>query len=229
VRRLSIAVSLALSAVAAVASAQQGSFEVTSLAGALDLRGRLERSGEHGCSQSFASSSDQATLALTVDARGAATLAIDLEHRETFGPSPGRYAQGDHEFTHTTELARVVMTGRAARTGSELEVRFDRVARSSVRFTGYGTLPLPPATTTALTGTLRCRLAPIDVMPSQWSDGEVATQSALLQCAWDGGAPAPLDALDAPAFALGRGPGVRTVSAQHMWDHTPARAFRRMP
>lgn len=208
------------------AHAQSAAPDLTTVALPLDLRGGIEASSEHGCSQSFASSSSRTALRLAVGARGAATLTVDLESHETFGPSPGRYAEGDRDFTRTTELARAVLHGQATRSGADVVIRFDRAERASVTFTGYGTLPLPPATTASITATMRCTIAAVDLLPAEPSDGEQPTRSSLLECTFDAPIP-PLDRFEGAALVLGRGEGVRVVSERHVWDHATRRTIRR--
>lgn len=205
--------------------AQNASPEVTTLGGAIDLRGAVDRASEHGCSQSFASSDEHTALRLIVDARGAATLTAEGERHETSGPSPGRYAAGDHELTRVNELSRAVLTGRATRTPAGIEVRFDQLETSSVRFTGYGSLPLPPATRVAIATTLRCALVRTDVLPGTPTPDEHAQSLSLLACEITD-APPPLDRLEVPTLHFGHGAGVRTVSEERMWDHRPTRAVR---
>jgi hypothetical protein len=230
---VTVAAVVALAPTAVLVGAQDVSPELVALPAAgspFELGGGIQRSSQHGCSQSFASSSDNARLRLVVDARGGATLTLDLERHEVFGPSPGRYADGDHDITHTTELARATFTGQASRTRNGVDIELTRLASANVRFTGYGTLPLPAPTVTRASATLRCQLARIDVLPTQAAEAERPTAMSLVECRFDS-APTIFERLieSSPSFVLGRGAGVRVFAEQTMWDQQVTRLIRREP
>ncbi|UJR78174.1 hypothetical protein [Sandaracinus amylolyticus] len=221
-------VSVLLAAIAAPAFAQSIAPDVTSLTGALALHGVIEGSRAHGCSQSFASTSHRAELALDVDARGVAALTIDHHTHETFGPSPGRYMREGGETTRTTEHVRVVMRGVATRTATGLDLALTSAERASVMWQGWGSLPLPVATTTVVSTTMRCAIARVDVLPSTGREGETPRAHAALECTFDA-APEPLDRYEPGPMMLGRGAGFVVRTDSPMWSHTPERSIRVAP
>lgn len=214
----------ALLLVAAPVAAQTTAPDVTSLAGALSLRGALEASSRHGCSQSYATSSHQADLRLDVDTHDAVTLVIDQRTSETFGPSPLRMGADREPTTHTTELTRLVLRGRATRTRTSVDIVLTSAERASVRFEGYGTAPLPPGTSTPLRATLRCWTARADVLPSRWPQGAAPTTRSVLECALDD-VPAPLDRFEAGPIFFGHGAGFLVRTESPMFSDTPARSI----
>ena len=163
-----------------------------------------------------------------MDSRGAARLTADIASHSIFGPSPGRYSEGNHEVTQTTELIHVAMTGTATRVLNAVEIHFTSSLRASVRFSGYGTLPLPPETTLAVDATLRCDLARVDVLPAIQAEGEQPTPMTLLRCAFVA-VPEPYVRFNAVALVFGQGVGVRAVTTHTMWDHEDVRGVRRVP
>ncbi|HOX44491.1 MAG TPA: hypothetical protein PK668_12885 [Myxococcota bacterium] len=88
------------------------------------LKLKLHVGWEHGCSQSMERFGEVGTLTLAVDGAGAATLELDLFHAHTFGPSFGRYKQGDHEFTHQDSRLRARWKGKAVKRGAALVATF---------------------------------------------------------------------------------------------------------
>ncbi|AKF09320.1 hypothetical protein DB32_006469 [Sandaracinus amylolyticus] len=220
--------SVLLAVIAAPAVAQSVAPEVTSLSGALALRGVLEGSRAHGCSQSYASTSQRAELALDVDARGVATLTIDHHTHDTFGPSPGRYIQEGGETTRTTEHVRVVLRGTATRTPSGLDVALTGGERASATWQGWGTLPLPAATSTAVRATLHCAMTRVDVLPSAPRDGATPRAHAVLECSFDA-VPEPLDRYEPGPLVLGTGSGFVVRTESPMWSPTPERSIRVAP
>lgn len=199
--------------------------DVESIDGPLSLVGVLQRSGSHGCSQSFASSDDLAAMQLTVDAQGRATLTMELQHHDTFGPSPGRYAEGERDFTYTTERGHAVLMGNAVRRGAGLAIRFERMRESHVRYQGMGTLPLPEATETPVTYAMHCEIARADVLPKEPAENERATSHSLLRCAPEG-AFHGLSAFESPTPTFGRMNGVRVISTQEMWAYETTTVLR---
>lgn len=220
-RRLALASLL----VVAPAAAQTSSPDVTSIAGPLSLRGALESSSSHGCSQSFASTSRHADVRLDVDARGAVTLEIEQRTRETFGPSPYRYAQDRAETTHTVEHTRVALRGHARRTATTLEITLTSAERASVRYQGWGSVPLPPSTSAPVHAVLRCWMTRTDVLPGHRLDGETPSPRRVLECAFDD-VPSPLDAFEAGPLLLGRGAGYVVRTEAPMFSHAPTRSIR---
>lgn len=202
--------------------------DVTSIAGAISLRGVLEGSSSHGCSQSFASTSHRAELALDVDARGAATLTIDHHTHETFGPSPGRYRAEGGETTRTTDHVHVVMRGTATRTANGIVVALTSAERASARWQGWGSLPLPAPTRSATRATMRCSVARMDVLSSAPPDQRTASPHHVLECAFDA-TPDPLDRFDPGPVVLGRGAGFVVRTEEPMWSHAPERSIQVAP
>lgn len=181
---------------------------VASLGGTLALRGAIDASRSHGCSQSHESISRRTELALDVDARGAASLTVERDERTVLGPSLGRFRAGDRDFSEIVRRARAVMRGRAVRTTEGIEIRFVEVERASIEFQGPGTLPLPAAVRSPLSATLRCRVQRTEVLPAEPSTTRPASSLPLLACAWDVGASVPPLAPEDPPMLLGSGRGV---------------------
>ncbi len=219
-RVLLLAIAVPLFASAFVARAQGGrgaGGDALTLAGAFTLGGVLQRTSAHGCSQSFASSDDRAVMQLAVDAHDRVTLTIDVRHYESFGPSPGRYAAGERDVTHTTELGHAELRGSAVRTAAGITLRFERMRESHVRFHGYGTLPLPAPTESAVSYGLRCELASLEVLPAVPSEDERTTTRPLLRCTAEG-AIAPLAAFETLTPIFGPRSGVRLHASRGMWS-----------
>jgi hypothetical protein len=87
---------------------------------------RHEHDAEHGCSQSFASTSDRAVFELRVGSGGEATLSLTVDHSSTFGPSPGRYRAGDRDFSHERGKRRFTWSGKAVFDGVSLRAVLDK-------------------------------------------------------------------------------------------------------
>lgn len=199
------------------ADAQGVAVRATSFPLALSMR--LDASGEHGCSQSYASSSEDATVHLSIDAAGVALLALDRTAHRTFGPSFGRWQEGERDVSHTTERLARRWYGRASAAGSGFEVRFDRVAGARVEYQGYGDVPLPPLAPGPATLRLACRVENADVYgapPPSWpperaADGETPTSIPLVRCAFPDGLPDDFGALARAGaeLVLGAGTGVQ--------------------
>lgn len=222
---------LCVLAVLAPAHAQTRSPAVASLAWPMALRTTLERDTEHGCSQSFESVSARGTLLLEIDPSGATRLTFDGRYARNSGPSPGRYMAGDHSFSQLTELNHTTWSGRATALPDGITITLDHVEAAEARFTGYGTMPLPPATGQAFTGQIHCAIASTDVFPAVEADGEQAVSIPLLTCAWVGPAPEPFGsyAEEGTSFALGTGPGVRDTRVGSMWSYGSEHRVRLTP
>lgn len=179
----------------------------------LDLHGVIARASEHGCSQSFATTSGQASLHLVAPAHGAATLTIDGHVTNTMGSS--RFSR-DRERTVTTAQHLITWTGTARSVAGELLADFTQRASAEMLWAGFGTGPLPAPTTAPIVARLRCHAERVDVVPAIPTSGERASAMPLVACGWEGDVVAPFDRyLDAgAAFLLSAGPGVRT-SYQH--------------
>ncbi len=207
-----LALALALLAIAAPLAAQQAP-HVLGTAWPLALRGALEGSRDHGCSQSHESVSRTADLSLSVDASGVARLEVSARMDSVFGPSRGRFAAGDRDFTYIHEETRAVLSGRATAIPRGVELAFDRIEEASIRWQGHGSLPLPPATSSPTHVSLRCELASTDVLPAEWSASESPSAHTLLACRWSA-PPSALADIGADVLYLGRGAGVRTIASQ---------------
>lgn len=223
---------LVLCALAAAlpARAQQRDPSVHALALPLQLSGALDRHAQHSCSQSFAGSHGLARTSLVIDASGAARLSLEGSEDSTFGPSPGRYAAGDHDFTTTHTLHRSSWSGRAVLAGGRLTIAFTGVEAAEVRFTGTGALPLPAPTTAPFAGQLECAIERIDLLPSAATEHETATPTDLARCTWAGSAPVPFEHYtDGASWALGAGAGVVSTSEDEPWGSITTHAVRRAP
>jgi hypothetical protein len=168
----------------------------------LDLHGVIERASEHGCSQSFATTSGQASLALRVSARGAATLTIDGHVTSTIGSSRFSHAP---TRTVTTAQHAITWTGTASLVAGEVFADFTTQAAAEMLWAGTGTGPLPAPTTSSVASRLRCHAERVDVLPAAATPGEHASPMPLVACTWEGEPIAPFDRyLDVGApFLLG--------------------------
>lgn len=221
---------LGVLAAALPAGAQQRDPSVHALALPVQLSGALDRHAQHSCSQSFAGSHGLARTSLGIDASGAARLSLEGSEDSTFGPSPGRYAAGDHDFTTTHTLHRYVWSGHATLAGDHLSVTFSSAEAASVRFTGTGTLPLPAPTTAPFAGQLECVIERIDLLPTTRTEHETATPTDLARCTWVGSAPAPFEHYtDGASWARGAGAGVVSTSEDEPWGSITTHAVRRAP
>jgi hypothetical protein len=219
----------ALLSVLAPAHAQNAGPEVPSLGLPLRVRATLERQAEHGCSQSFESVAATAQVVLEIDASGVARLTLDGVSIDNMGPSPGRYMAGDHEFTRLSERHRSVWTGRATANATTIELRFDRLESAEVRYTGWGSLPLPAPTVGPAAEGLSCAIAPTDVLPAEPTPGETATSLPLLSCHWTGAAAAPFPRYGADSLTLGSHAGVRDLTSETMFSYASGREVRLVP
>ncbi len=211
------------------ADAQGVAVRATSFPLALSMR--LDAGGEHGCSQSYASSSEDATVHLSIDAVGNALLALDRTARRTFGPSFGRWQQGDREVSHTTERVARRWHGRATAAGSAFEVRFDRVEGARVHYQGYGDMPLPPLAPEPGALRIACRVENADVygaVSASWpphlpAQGEAPTSIPLVRCAFPDGLPDDFGALAQAGaeLVLGLGAGVQLHHHEGLGESGP--------
>jgi hypothetical protein len=210
-----------LSLLAAGAAAQVAPADVGPLTPPLALTGRVESSREHGCSRSHESVGADADLALEIDAAGQASLRLVGQVYRVSGPSFGAYRAGDHDFSTLTDRFETRWSGVARLDASGTSLSLDLTARegATIRWTGPGSLPLPPAVTSTVSITTACTKVSRDVFPPTWSEHEVASPVTVLACAFAGAMPDPLDRfLDEGAeVAFAAGLGVRTVADDHMW------------
>lgn len=212
---------LVSSVVLGPAHAQQRSPEVSGLALPLSLSATLAWAGEHGCSQSFASTEASATLEVSAERSGAARIHLVGEHSTRMGPSPGRYMAGDRDFTRTAERHDATWTGWAVEgADGSLAITVDRAEIAEVRFVGEGTLPLPAPVASASTGTFACHLERVDVLPAEPVAAELGRPLPLARCAWTSDPPAAFERYTEGAFVMGRAPGVRDTTRQPAWGAT---------
>ncbi len=198
------------------AHAQSTSPALHGLGGRLALTGRVEASGEHSCSQSFATSRESIGLALDVDARGVATLRVESGFERTFGDASSRFTGGSSSLTQARALR--VLSGHATRSSTSLEIRFDHAEDASVRWQGPGVAALPAGTTpTAVSLTMHCALADHAVLPAIESAGEQPSMLPLLRCEFES-PPAFLEYDETNEFFFGRGAGVRISTHEGGWD-----------
>jgi hypothetical protein len=230
VRRALIVLSL-LSVLAPAHAQQTASPVVTTLALPLTVRTTLERDTSHGCSQSFESVSARGTVLLEIDPSGATRLTFDGRYFRNSGPSFGRFQAGDHGFSQLTELHHTTWSGRASTLPEGITITFDHVEAAEARFTGYGTMPLPAATSEAFAGQMHCAIARTEVFPAVEADAEQPTATPLLACSWVGSSPAPFDsyAEEGASFQLGAGPGVRVTTTSSMWSSRAEHRVRFTP
>ena len=180
----------------------------------LDVQTTLHHATEDGCSQSFASTSIETTLHLTVSQSGDTTLKLLFESNDSMGPSFGSFQAGQRGFTHITTLERHEWTGRAVTQPSgALHITLDRDRTSRVVWQGYGSLPLPAPQTLQTNLVLECQPATLTVFPQRSAPqpgsipgaGEVASSIPGYKCRVVSGAPAVLtrEAVRSVPFAQG--------------------------
>ncbi len=207
------------------AASQAPSPEVRSLALPLVAHANVETHRQHGCSQSYASSSGTTTFELTIDAAGAARLIVDGHQSDMIARSP--YAMDSSPPIHTTALAHAVFTGRAIAMTSGLEIAFDAVDHASIVYSGWGTGPLPAAQHSAIAFTLRCGLASAEVFPSEPRPGETATTLQLLHCERDASQTLHPSIPDVLPIELGGRETIRTEIIDERFGGGPTRTLRR--
>jgi hypothetical protein len=216
-------------AVLSSAHAQSRTPAVTRVALPLDVRATLARTGEHACSQSYASSRSTGTIALTIDRTGAAHLALDGTYAQHMGPSPGRYMQGDRSSSDTQQRHHAEWSGMATIAGQGVVIAFDHVDSAELYFSGATPPTLPPSTPAPVTLGLRCAIASSDVFPAIETAGEMGVPTRLLSCEWTGDVPSPVMFYVSGNMALGAGPGVSVTSTETMWSTQPAQQIRFLP
>ena len=216
-------------AVLSSAHAQSRSPAVSAVALPLDVRATLARTGEHACSQSYASSQSSGTIALTIDRTGAARLTLDGTYAQHMGPSPGRYMQGDRSSSDTQQRHHAQWSGTATIVGQGLVIAFDHVASAELYFSGATAPALPPGAWMPITVGLRCAIAASDVFPAIQTAGEVGVPTHLLSCEWTGETPSPVMFYVSGNMELGAGPGVSVTSTETMWSTGSAQQIRLRP
>lgn len=137
---------------------------------------RVTDTRQHGCSRSFAN--DTETLDVMVSVRADGTARVELARRE-FSIS-GPYG---HEPTRLTTLESHTLTGTSAPSGDGWLVTLTADQHAAVRFSGWGSLPLPAPSTRRGAWSLRCEPA------AHTLDG-AQTATPALTCRFDGDAPA---------------------------------------
>jgi len=208
---------LVFAVLAPSALAQSAAPAVGALSGALALRGAIDMAREHGCSRSHESVNKHATVRLDVDRRGRAALTLGSSSIVHSGPSLGRFRQGDRGFSEVIEEHRVVWTGTAQRSASGLALRFGRADKASIRFVGPGTLPLGPSRAGPADVRATCQMSATPLLPAVPVEGEQATATRLLHCAFVGRLPAPLDLYGVDDLVFGSGLGTRVVRRDTMF------------
>ncbi|MFH1436940.1 MAG: hypothetical protein ABIJ56_14625 [Pseudomonadota bacterium] len=103
------------------------------------------------------------SLDLLVTAADKAELSLDIKEYLTFGPSLGKFKQGQTDFTHRFWLEKRAWKGHAERRGDTLIVTFETVDAARQEFDLYSKGSLPPAVQTASTLELTCRYDELDV------------------------------------------------------------------
>lgn len=216
--RFLVITALITSAGAAIApsAGAQATSAVQSLAGPRTLRVISHLHTENSCSQSWGTSDADLTVALSIDAAGAAALSIDGQSRSLIGsrsPSGGGTSETGH-------AVRGVARGRASvGTDGRLTVVFGDIDVASAYWSGPGTAPVGPSETQPFVHTLRCTVETAALLPAGApSPGEVATSTTLAHCLWDGGVPSQLTGYAEQDIWLGAGTGVEERRAQTMFD-----------
>ncbi len=197
---------MVLGCATAVAQDARGGID---LAGVVALRGVVEETREDSCSRSHGHGSTRAEVTLRVDAGGAAEVGIDVHTHDSIVSLSGSPMRSRSSVTQSQ--ARVLLRGTARRERGALVIRFAELERAYALWLGIGTLPLPAATRTPHSGSMRCESAHVDVLPAQASAGEQAAREALARCTMT---PWPDDLPRARSVLLGTALGVRVVRAR---------------
>ncbi len=208
-RFLSIIAVLGVSsgAIASLAAAQIAS-SVQALAGPRTLRAVHHQSVEHGCGESFGSSSAELAIALSIDGAGAATLVLDGHSRSFIASRDG---SGSSDTGHA--LAGVAHGHASLGADGRLTVRFVDLDAATAYWSGPGTLPVGPSSSRPFAHTLVCSIATASLLPAGApTPGEVGTATSLARCAWAAGAPTELMGYATGDLWLGAANGIEVFS-----------------
>lgn len=192
------------------------------LAAELPLTARLifDIGREHGCSQSFASTNIDGLLTLDVAADGAAELSLETHTLHIFGPSLGRFREGDTEFDERREKQRQLWRGQAKRTGDSMMVQMKVIEHAHTNLPRWGDLPFPAPTTSTSNLRLDCTLGEVAAYPpperefaEQLIEGLETSPVKAWQCTASDAIFEPYrEVLADGKFPLGTGYGLLTAS-----------------
>lgn len=172
-------------------------------------------SREHGCSQSFESSSARGNLVLELAESGEVRVHVTVDRSSTFGPSIGRFRAGERDFSHRHEAEDRSWKGSAERDGEGFSVKLEQVESSCQALPAYGTEGgVPTRCLQEEAVLLRCtpvtvdvlKVAPADDRPTA-EDAETEAVEALRCGPWLGVYPSSSPALH-DGVPLGRAPGL---------------------
>lgn len=140
---------------------------------------------ETSCSQSFESSRETATYTLTLTPPTTARLDAKVHYASTFGPSPGRYLRGDHDFTSRDEDHAYAWSGHAGWVGDRLTIVFDGATTCEVPAATRASVPCAAVALQAIA----CATIDLPVLPATpaaprgaTAAKETATTTQLLRC-----------------------------------------------
>jgi hypothetical protein len=149
----------------------------------------LDLHSEHGCSQSHESRGARGSVSLVIDPNDHATLTVHLEGSTVFGPSPGRFRQGDRDFVHTPNRTHDAWQGSVVRCDDTLHVRLTRVLSSRDQHGSWEDAALPDAAASNADLSVVCRAGTLSAfaLPSDGStiwalEGEPTERVAVLIC-----------------------------------------------
>lgn len=129
---------------------------------ALHLAGSTHHSGEHSCSQSWATSTESVSFTLDIHAQHAATLVIDRTHRTRGGSQP-MFDEGASPPSVLQRHDLVTLTGTATQGAHAIDLRMISIIHQTAYWQGEGTLPLGAPTTRAVALNVHCDEASLPV------------------------------------------------------------------
>ena len=148
----------------------------------VSLKAKVQVGWEHGCSQSEESLGVIAEIALEIASKKA-TLKIETFEGKSFGPSPSRYRQGDHDFVHQSFRRRRIYSGTSRREGEKMILELDQVESATDPSGGINYGKPEKAT---ISHTITCTDATLGVLPPVSSDSigrdEAPQCSAVVLC-----------------------------------------------
>lgn len=147
--------------------------------GALHLSGHTHHSGEHGCSQSWATSIDTASFTLDISAQQAATLVIDRMSHTRGGAQP--HAGGASPPSVLQHHDLVTLTGTATRSAHAIDLRMISIIHQTAYWQGEGTLPLGTPTTRAIALSIHCEETSLPVFAAAQSDTQMPSANESTQ------------------------------------------------
>ena len=127
------------------------------------LLGRTHHSGQHSCSQSWATSSEDASFTVDIRTQHRATITIDRSSRSTTGSQPMFGDDNTSPPTVIQEHTQVTLEGTAQPSTQALDFDMTEMTLATARWQGEGTLPLGAPTTRTVALHVHCEASAMPV------------------------------------------------------------------